>query len=736
MQEEIDLEYFVSEISDPELGIFFAIEDDEPVKPIDGDLDSIQEALDNYGKVFLEIGYFSYDDAYEPRLMFEGDGDIIGLTDRYYDKYKFSVAGYGIFLDSELNVECGYYTTEAPSSGHGPGDTTIYDFKDAREDDVVKEKIYSLLSWTGIENSQTSQYESNHINHTEWVDRKTNLEILQNQLIFVEDIITFFTKLNKMEIDIPQFILKKFEDQLTDIKMHLDNASLSEYEITNYNFKINKIESEIISIKQKIGDNLFKRLCTEIDESYYSSLCKKISDFFSLDYETDDEILKYLCNNFPANTVYLFIFLHEPHALSSNTFDKGLHEGGVLIKLMDGTILSSWHDVVDKSNVKYVIEDLSNETNLSRKYESCTNLISGKFIGIRKDVSDMSRMFHDCKSLEDISGLSEWDVSNVVNMKGMFAACRSLVSVSGLNEWDVSNVTNMSKMFCACYSLEDISDLSKWDVSNVENMMGMFSGCWHLDVSVLSKWDVSNVENMSEMFRGCSYLVDVSSLSEWDVSNVTNMEDMFVSCGSLVSVSVLSEWDVSNVVNMNGMFEFCHSLVDISGLSEWDVSNVENMTGMFESCESLEDISGLREWDVSNVEKMVSMFMSCKSLVDVSVLSEWDVSNVEKMVFMFYGCKSLVDVSSLREWDVSNVKDMGYMFNNCSSLVSVSGLSEWDVSNVENMSKMFCACYSLEDISGLREWDVSNVTNMDCMFEDCKSLADDSILKYWSEKIN
>lgn len=34
--------------------------------------------------------------------MFNGHEFMIGLTDRYYDKYKFSVAGYGIFLDNDL----------------------------------------------------------------------------------------------------------------------------------------------------------------------------------------------------------------------------------------------------------------------------------------------------------------------------------------------------------------------------------------------------------------------------------------------------------------------------------------------------------------------------------------------------------------------------------------------------------------------------------------------------------
>jgi len=100
--EEIDLEYYVSEISNPMSGIFFAIEGYEPVGRIDGNLDSIQEALDNHGKIFLELGDFSYDETCETHLMFNGHEFMIGLTDRYYDKYKFSVAGYGIFLDNDL----------------------------------------------------------------------------------------------------------------------------------------------------------------------------------------------------------------------------------------------------------------------------------------------------------------------------------------------------------------------------------------------------------------------------------------------------------------------------------------------------------------------------------------------------------------------------------------------------------------------------------------------------------
>ena len=304
--------------------------------------------------------------------------------------------------------------------------------------------------------------------------------------------LTSLINLNNGATDIPQDEREMLEDGLigsvvsaekllAKIKKKLYHRSYFEHELNEINKikrEINKIKKETIpNIKQSLCGDLFKRVYAEIDKDYYSSLCKKIADFFSLNYETNDNILKYLCNNFPENSVYLFILHYEPHALPSDTFDKSLHECGLLIRLKNGTILSSWNDVVKKSNVEHVIEDLSNETNLSSKYEPYTNLKSVKLTGIKKEVTDMSKMFYGCESLEDVSGLSDLDVSNVTNMEAMFLHCSSLEDVLGLSEWDVSNVENMKKMFAHCYSLVDVSGLGKWDVSKVWNMKDMFKDC-------------------------------------------------------------------------------------------------------------------------------------------------------------------------------------------------------------------------------------------------------------------
>ena len=119
MKREIDFEILAEKINDSDLYEFVAFSNDVPVEAVNRDLDSIKEALNSHDKIFLEIGFYGYDDEYcdEPYFMFDANESIDDLKDDYYDKYKFMVGGYGIYLDKDLNVEYGYYTTEAPACG-------------------------------------------------------------------------------------------------------------------------------------------------------------------------------------------------------------------------------------------------------------------------------------------------------------------------------------------------------------------------------------------------------------------------------------------------------------------------------------------------------------------------------------------------------------------------------------------------------------------------------------------
>lgn len=151
MQHFLDyLYYVVAHVDTTFLSGPVAFDDGEPTEVMDKDFDVVKEALDKHDKIFMPLGDFGYDVFDEPCFTFDFDSidreEIYDFEDDgYYDKYKFELAGYGIYIDKEKNVEYGYFTIAPPPTGHGPGITTFHDFKDAKDGDIIKEKIYAQL---------------------------------------------------------------------------------------------------------------------------------------------------------------------------------------------------------------------------------------------------------------------------------------------------------------------------------------------------------------------------------------------------------------------------------------------------------------------------------------------------------------------------------------------------------------------------------------------------------------
>ncbi len=77
---------------------------------------------------------------------------------------------------------------------------------------------------------------------------------------------------------------------------------------------------------------------------------------------------------------------------------------------------------------------------------------------------DLSRCFYNHKQLVDISELSSFDTTRVVNMTEMFSRCRNLASIKPLSNWVVSNVWDMTGTFHDCRELTDLKCLSNWKV--------------------------------------------------------------------------------------------------------------------------------------------------------------------------------------------------------------------------------------------------------------------------------
>lgn len=148
---EVDLEKLVKEFKSIEesfgFSIIVAFDDGGPVGLVGKDLASIKEALNNHNKIFVEIGFFMYHDVdfiEKPCFQFWEFEFVEDVDDSYYDKYHSSDAGFGIYVNHNLEVEYGYYVAESSKDGED-GYIYFHDFKDAREDDNVKKKIYKDL---------------------------------------------------------------------------------------------------------------------------------------------------------------------------------------------------------------------------------------------------------------------------------------------------------------------------------------------------------------------------------------------------------------------------------------------------------------------------------------------------------------------------------------------------------------------------------------------------------------
>ena len=84
---------------------------------------------------------------------------------------------------------------------------------------------------------------------------------------------------------------------------------------------------------------------------------------------------------------------------------------------------------------------------------------------LRKNITDMSRMFNQCSSLKEII-FSSFNTHNITDMTGMFYECSSLKQLN-LSKFNTYNVIYMSCMFYGCSSLEKIN-LSNFNTDKVK----------------------------------------------------------------------------------------------------------------------------------------------------------------------------------------------------------------------------------------------------------------------------
>ena len=71
-------------------------------------------------------------------------------------------------------------------------------------------------------------------------------------------------------------------------------------------------------------------------------------------------------------------------------------------------------------------------------------------------------MFKNCKNLNSVKDIQNWNVSNVRDMGGMFMGCSNLSDLKPLNKWRVGSNVLKKSMFLNCNVEGFESDYPKW----------------------------------------------------------------------------------------------------------------------------------------------------------------------------------------------------------------------------------------------------------------------------------
>ena len=451
-------------------------------------------------------------------------------------------------------------------------------------------------------------------------------------------------------------------------------------------------------------------------------------------------------------------------------------------------------------NKSCMFKDCLSLTNISQKEKDYTKKNSNDFNYYKKFnisnipsnivnyVTDMSRMFSNCKSLISFPDISKWNTDNVTNMYGMFYYCKTLKSLPDISKWNTNNVTNMSYLFSDCESLISLPDISKWNTNNVNDMSYMFYNCKLLmSLPDISKWNICNVNNMNYMFYNCKSLKLLPNITRWNISNVLYNFFMFINCpvknsisyinhdikiGEIsnkyimiykiksddYSIQILGEKFVKNnekegIITYNNQKYHLVKELPIEKINkdrlviEMELSiNINDLSDMFSGCETLLEFKEYNE-----ISEMNDKFIECddeeyfeieenkdcfKCLNEKCCDNEGEGDFVgggfsNNQIYGYDANNSEKNIADNIRFNENKYTNLSGMFYKCKSLISLPDISKWNTDNVINMSYMFYFCESLISLPDISKWNTNNVNDMNRMFFNCRSLISLPDISKW-----
>ncbi|AFM05869.1 surface protein 26-residue repeat-containing protein [Bernardetia litoralis DSM 6794] len=353
-------------------------------------------------------------------------------------------------------------------------------------------------------------------------------------------------------------------------------------------------------------------------------------------------------------------------------------------------------------------------TSMGKAFWRCSNLTyNATDIPNLSNVTDMSYMFSSCSNFN--GNIGNWDTQNVTDMSSMFS--NAITFNQDIENWNTAAVTNMSNMFSGCTNFN--RNIGNWDTQNVTDMSSMFSNAITFNQDI-GNWNTISVTDMSFMFQVATAFNQ--NIGNWNTQNVINMYGLFSSAtnfnqniGSWNTGAVIhmlwmfadasafnqdiGNWNTQAATNMSYMFR--EATAFNQDIGNWNTQAVTNMGGMFQNATAFNQDIG--NWNTQNVINMYGLFSSATNFNQN--IGSWNTGAVIHMLWMFADASAFNQ--DIGNWNTQAVTNMGGMFQNAT--VFNQNIGDWNTQAVTNMSDMFQNATAFNQDIGA--WNISNVTH-------------------------
>lgn len=466
------------------------------------------------------------------------------------------------------------------------------------------------------------------------------------------------------------------------------------------------------------------------------------------------------------------------------------------LRVLGGGTTQAAYDAARAMIVRVDFRDLVTVLHPEHWFDGYT-LMADAYVG-NMDISQATSLqgvFNGCTSLSIISGLRNWDTTNVTDMSHLFDGC-IFTNLAGIESWNdkLANVINLSYIFANNPNVTTLENVAGWNLPAATNFAHAFENDARLSTLDISNWDMTRTtaadrENM---------LFGLDNLTTFTLGNKILLADTGLGLSSTTSLprgDTFGTWQANRVTQTQGgiaenawfgtsadLMRRYATLLNLGDditytwragqyggrIPQGEPGNLyEDLWWKFVM--GTDDVSGtptgtltvgtdnpngttyqLNHTTAPWLNTIYRLYGDADAQAGLAHITHFVAqagkaiaANIFLTADSFQGMFArALGYTNLQRFngagfDTTHVTDFSHLFDGVATLTQATGMNTWHTANVTDMSYMFNGNTRLQGIAKLTPggngiWDVSNVTSFAHMFDGCSTLTELTDFAEWN----